>query len=52
MYEDTNWHVISNIKHFWLRNRYVILISYVECTNETSSLILKVYNEKVIEFIL
>ena len=53
MYEDTNWHdVIPNLKHFGLINRYIILISYVESTDEASRLILKIYHKKLIEFIL
>ena len=37
MYEDTKWHnVISDLKHFFvLMYRYYILISYVECNDET-----------------
>ena len=64
MYEDTMWHnVISNLKHFWvdilllyfvfgLIYCYYILFSYVESTDEIRRLIAKVYNKKVIEFIL
>ena len=37
---------------FWLLCRYHILIFYVDSTDETKRLMLKVYNKKVIECIL
>ena len=37
---------------FELIYRYYILIPYLESSDETNGLILKVYNKKVIEFIL